>query len=809
MSQPVSLRAVRQCGLLAIYFTSLLAITASSSNSPNALRPFNVNDSIEISYLVNPVLWSVNQDRPTAPLVSPDGRWFLVVSQRGVLKDNSLESTIWMFDHRAVSAFVSEDSTLRPDPKVVVTVSATSNTPVICDIRWLADSRRIAFLAKTTGGRPQLYIADVVTSEVKAITHGNEYISAFDIRGDTIAYTTLDDADEGSHLNDDLADVTGQSLWALLWRNRRIEDRDEPWLLHVPNTLHILKDGKESSQPFILNGRPLRLYYPVMSISPDEQSLVTVAALDSVSAGWASYQPRYGFEELRMSPGNKALFEKENDWRPSQVVDINLHTGIATPLIDAPAGRSLFHTFGPTQMVWSADSRRVLLSNTFLPLHGQHGSSDPLRSKAPAVAIVEVPTKAFQVVTYYPQPVAHSIPARHVYAVSWDQDKNEVSLSYASQDNLPISVNETYRLADGAWTRAAEAAPAQAVDVTVEQNLNQPPFLSGHVPHAAGSKVVWDPNRQLKDVAMGNASVYHWKDAEGNTRSGILVTPPDFLPGKRYPLVLQTHGCDPNKFFADGKYTTGNGGRALAAKGIIVLQMDEPEPYMNTPKEGPFQIEGFQSAIHKLSQDGLVDPKRVGVVGFSFTVFHVLYAITHSPSLFAAASVTDGNDLSYWLYLTWTDIPFAQRMAEKANGGLKPFGRRGLLKWAALAPGFNLDQVRTPLLISCLEKGTLVGSWDIYGGLRTLGKPVEMLWMKNEDAPHVLVQPRHRFLSQQASVDWFDFWLNHHEDPDPTKADQYVRWRDLRRLQKNERAKKELPRDMSVPRKLHIQQEAR
>jgi hypothetical protein len=29
-------------------------------------------------------------------------------------------------------------------------------------------------------------------------------------------------------------------------------------------------------------------------------------------------------------------------------------------------------------------------------------------------------------------------------------------------------------------------------------------------------------------------------------------------------------------------------------------------------------------------------------------------------------------------------------------------------------------------------------------------------------------------------VDWFDFWLNSHEDPDPSKAEQYSRWRKLR-----------------------------
>ncbi len=32
------------------------------------------------------------------------------------------------------------------------------------------------------------------------------------------------------------------------------------------------------------------------------------------------------------------------------------------------------------------------------------------------------------------------------------------------------------------------------------------------------------------------------------------------------------------------------------------------------------------------------------------------------------------------------------------------------------------------------------------------------------------------------ALDWFDFWLNGHEDPDTQKTDQYTRWRKLREL---------------------------
>ena len=40
-----------------------------------------------------------------------------------------------------------------------------------------------------------------------------------------------------------------------------------------------------------------------------------------------------------------------------------------------------------------------------------------------------------------------------------------------------------------------------------------------------------------------------------------------------------------------------------------------------------------------------------------------------------------------------------------------------------------------------------------------------------------------RVVSQEGTLDWFCFWLKREEDPDPAKADQYGRWRELRKLQ--------------------------
>jgi hypothetical protein len=51
------------------------------------------------------------------------------------------------------------------------------------------------------------------------------------------------------------------------------------------------------------------------------------------------------------------------------------------------------------------------------------------------------------------------------------------------------------------------------------------------------------------------------------------------------------------------------------------------------------------------------------------------------------------------------------------------------------------------------------------------------------DGQHILQKPLERLASQQGTVDWFRFWLEGEEDPDPAKAEQYRRWRELRALQ--------------------------
>jgi hypothetical protein len=117
--------------------------------------------------------------------------------------------------------------------------------------------------------------------------------------------------------------------------------------------------------------------------------------------------------------------------------------------------------------------------------------------------------------------------------------------------------------------------------------------------------------------------------------------------------------------------------------------------------------------------------------------------------------------------------------SEQIYGGT-PFGD-GLKRWTEHAPGFHLDRIRTPLRIEAITPGGILEEWGIYASLLKQTKAVDLVYFPN--GQHILQKPLDRLASQQGNVDWFRFWLKDEEDPDPGKAKQYARWRELRELQ--------------------------
>jgi len=316
--------------------------------------------------------------------------------------------------------------------------------------------------------------------------------------------------------------------------------------------------------------------------------------------------------------------------------------------------------------------------------------------------------------------------------------------------------------------------------------MNRPPILVATDRSTNASRVIFDPNPQIRDIDLGNATVFKWKDATGRELSGGLYTPSDLQAGRRYPLVVQTHGFSEVVFRPEGIFPTAFAARELAVQGMVVLQAPDC-PFTIDPAEGSCNVAAYDSAVEQLVANGLVDPTRVGIVGFSRTCYYVLDSLTKGKTHFKAASITDGVNEGYFQYILSVDWASDAIVHEgDAMIGASPFGS-GLQKWLEHSPEFNLDKVTTPLQIVALGRLSLLGMWEPYAALRRLNEPVDLLVLRA--GTHVLTNPCERMASQGGTVDWFRFWLQGEEDPDPAKAAQYARWHELRKLQEQNEKK--------------------
>jgi hypothetical protein len=107
------------------------------------------------------------------------------------------------------------------------------------------------------------------------------------------------------------------------------------------------------------------------------------------------------------------------------------------------------------------------------------------------------------------------------------------------------------------------------------------------------------------------------------------------------------------------------------------------------------------------------------------------------------------------------------------------WGEQNVKLWVRHDPTFHLDRIRTPLLI---EDYVSSYQWfDVFALMRRNNRPVELRSFPG--GAHVLIQPWQRLAAQEAVVDWYDFWLNDHEDATASKTAQYARWRGLRSQQ--------------------------
>jgi dipeptidyl aminopeptidase/acylaminoacyl peptidase len=740
-------------------------------------RKFTVADDIGLTHLV----WGTTE----SAIFSPDDEYFFVLSERGRLDLNRSESSIRVYSSEEVRRFFSQtNSNGEPLPIWVFTKSTYKDGPIITSVRWLPDSSGLALLAKTSSGNDQLCLADIRTKTLHTLTPQNEHVTAFDIRSRRrFIYSVLSPTIREKAAVDSEASAivgTGRSLESLIFPN--YSAIPNVWL-HDISDLWAVLDGRRFRIVDPLSGQPIHIHLEgqrALALSPDGRALVTALTVRSIPAEWETlYPPPLSSTAYRIRAGRQDPDALNGQRDVSEYVLIGLCNHKIKSLTSAPIGNAA-GWWGFSHADWSADSKFVVLPNTFLPPNVQAITE---QGNQPCVAVIDLSTGRRSCLEHAKQNdrTGKVDGWQRIFNVGFAHGNNQVvRIEYSGIDGSVESRTFTHRT-DGSWsdntTHDESGEKNRPVAISVRQGLNSPPVLIATEGKSKRVRVVWDPNPQLKNIELAEVSVLKWQDRTGRDWIGGLYKPFNYVPGKRYPLVIQTHGFDERRFQPSGAFTSAFAAQELAAVGFLVLQVADC-PIRVTPEEGACQVAGYESAVARLSSDGLVDSNRIGIIGFSRTCYYVLEALTTSSLQFKAASITDGVNEGYLQYILNLDLESHNAIAHEAEAmiGASPFGA-GLHEWLRRSPVFNMDKVNAPLQVVMTTPECLL-MWEPYATLRYQSKPVDLLVLHSDE--HIFTNPIIRMISQGGTVDWFSFWLLDYEDPAPAKSEQYRRWEAMR-----------------------------
>jgi dipeptidyl aminopeptidase/acylaminoacyl peptidase len=787
-----------RCGLPLSLTLVIVSCLSPSVTLGQAARSMTVRDSIEKVTFID--------DADTGSELanfSPDGRHFFVMTERGVLQSNQVETTIWLFDPASVSDLLKHASTERfPDPSALVKMATLSNMitlssgDAIMEARWTADSESIAFLGRDNNFERHLFIVTIKDGQVKQLTPNGQDVTGFDSAKGSFVLTTVPAPTTDSQLYQsggatvpDIQIGTGMSLFSLLypqWEKFVFQlQSQQVWRVRDDKASPVVEPT--TSLPVSLTFSP---YASALSLSPSARYAVVAGLAAHVPTTWESYETRNRLVKIVADePNTRPRMEPT---RLLQYELIDLQSGTMSELIDAPTGlRAGFPD--KLKALWSQNEQEVILTNTFLPSgrDSAHGLPHSLR---PWVVAIDIESRKIGCIKE--TSLNSNERGRRLSNLEWQAGGQRLVLRYSDQYAHPLEP-ELFQRVNGTWkaitdhdaiSSAARTSGAHGPFISVRQGVNQPPVLIATDLETGESRQIWDPNPQFAGIKFGEATVYKWHDKAGHEWIGGLVKPPDYVAGHRYPLVIQTHGFNQTEFLTDGSFPTAMAARPIAARGIIVLQIEEirisPSDSM-TPREVAQVREGYLAAIEHLDADGLIDPQRVGIIGFSHTGWYVLNSLMQEGKHFAAATLANCTYISFGEYLLNADYVGTGRAEAIAGAiGSDPFGE-GLRKWISDSSGFNTDKIDVPIFFEANSPVEMIYAWDIYAAMRLQKKPVELLYFRN--GSHILAKPLERLASQEMSVDWYDFWLNDHEDQDATKAEQYARWEKLKKLQKENR----------------------
>jgi dipeptidyl aminopeptidase/acylaminoacyl peptidase len=540
--------------------------------------------------------------------ISPDGHAVVIETVRPDWTGNRFRHDLWLYRDTGGSSLIQ------------LTQSGHDTAP-----QWSRDARWIAFLSDrsaSAGGTqgpsgpddpakkdvPQLYVIGSTGGEAFALTCGGEEVHAFAWAGDanSLFFATR------AHWSKEQEEGYKKE-WKDVIQFRESERGDAVWTVDISA---VQKHGPADEQKIGAQPQP---------------ALASVALLlDRI-------------KQLAISPDGKLLAvlteSRSQRWETLESYAIHVTAARANP--EAPLQRVEHAQAVYDKIAWAPDSRHIFFSFLNGSVEGPYQDTQPRVYWADASG----PPNA------HPRWAAKFTGAVTDFAALADGSLLAAG-AVGTEAHLYTQSDPAGQFVERAgWQGTYEHLSASLHSARVAfvySNLQKPPevYIAGSPTQLELAKPITAFNRFLAEHELPQGKPYRWTADDGATVEGMLIYPPEKFEAQRLPTFTLIHGgpgdADKNHFEADWYQWS-----ALAAtRGWLVF---EPNYRGSVGYGDAFALgiiphivsrpgKDILEGIDALVKDGIADPNRLTVGGYSYGGYMTNWLITQTTRFKAAVS---------------------------------------------------------------------------------------------------------------------------------------------------------------------------
>ncbi len=269
-----------------------------------------------------------------------------------------------------------------------------------------------------------------------------------------------------------------------------------------------------------------------------------------------------------------------------------------------------------------------------------------------------------------------------------------------------------------------------------------------------------DTNPQQAKFAWGKSEIVYYKNKDGKAMQGSLFYPANYEPGKKYPMIVYIYellSSDVNRYVTPSPrspYNTTN----YTSQGYFIFH---PDIVYKTNHPGESAVDCVVPAVEEVIKKGLVDEKKIGIMGHSWGAYQTSYIITQTHLFSAAVAGAPLIDMiSMYNEIYWNSGSPNQGIFETSQGRLREPWWVIMEDYMKNSPMFQAQNITTPLLVAFGNNDGAV-DWhqgiEMFATMRRMEKPYIMLVYDTEN--HSLAKKENQIDYTKKVNEFFNHYL--------------------------------------------------